>query len=239
MNSKKNRRAEKTGAPPEKRPSRQDRLSPRVLEAVRQEAKSFFRNARGSHDWDHTQRVYELCLRLGRKERADLDVLRLAALLHDIGRDEEDRSNGRTCHAEKGAVLARKILKKNGIDEERTAKIVRCIETHRYRGRIVPDSLEGKILFDADKLDSIGAVGVGRAFLFAGEVGARLHDPGIDVGKTKPYTKEDTAYREFLVKLSRIKARMFTAEGRRIARGRHKFMADFFRRLNRETVGKI
>ena len=239
MNSKRKRETKTAGAPRPKWPPRQDRLSPRVLEAVRQEAKSFHRSARGSHDWDHTERVYRLCLRIGRKERADLDVLRLAALLHDIGREEEDRSNGRTCHAEKGAILARKILSNNGIDEERTSKIVRCIETHRYRGRIVPDSLEGKILFDADKLDSIGAVGIGRAFQFAGEVGARLHDPGIEVQRTKPYTKEDTAYREFLVKLSRIKGRMFTAEGRRIARDRHKFMADFFRRLNRETAGKV
>jgi uncharacterized protein len=226
------------GAPRPKWPSRRDRLSPRVLEAVRQESQAFFRNARGSHDWDHTERVYELCFRLGRKERADLDVLRLAALLHDIGRDEEDRSNGRTCHAEKGAVLADKILRKHGIGAERIARVVRCIKTHRYRGRLVPDSLEGKILFDADKLDSIGAVGIGRAFLFAGEVGARLHDPKIKVQKTRPYTKEDTAYREFLVKLSKIEDRMFTTEGKRIARDRHKFMGDFFRRLNRETAGK-
>lgn len=215
------------------------RFSPQVLEAVRREAQKFFRRARGSHDWDHTERVYRLCLRIGRKEKADLDVLRLAALLHDIGREEEDMSNGRTCHAEKGAVLAARILKRHGIGVERIARVVRCIKTHRYRGRIVPDSLEGKILFDADKLDSIGAVGIGRAFLFAGEVGARLHDPRIEVGKTKPYTKEDTAYREFLVKLSRVKGRMFTAEGKRIAGERHKFMMDFFRRLNKETAGAL
>jgi uncharacterized protein len=239
MNSKERREANTKGARRPEYPSRKDRLSPRILETVRQESQAYFRDARGSHDWGHTERVYELCLRIGRKERADLDVLKLAALLHDIGREEEDRSNGRTCHAEKGAVLARKILEKNGIDEQKTAKIVRCIETHRYRGRLVPDSLEGKVLFDADKLDSIGAVGIGRAFLFAGEVGARLHDPKIEVRRTKPYTKEDTAYREFLVKLSRIKARMFTREARRMARERHAFMAEFFNRLNKETAGAL
>ena len=239
MNSKRNRRAEKTDALPAKHPSRRDRLSSQTLERIRKQAQAFFRSSRGSHDWDHTERVFRLCLRIGRKERADLDVLRLAALLHDIGREEEDRSYGRTCHAKKGAVLARKILSNNGIDEERTSKIVRCIETHRYRGRLVPDSLEGKILFDADKLDSIGAVGIGRAFLFAGEVGARLHDPGIEVQRTKPYTKEDTAYREFLVKLSNIKDRMFTAEGKQIALERHKFMTGFFDRLNKETAGAL
>jgi uncharacterized protein len=209
------------------------------LEAVRRASQAFFRNARGSHGWDHTERVYRLCLQIGRKERANLDVLRLAALLHDIGREEEDRTNGRTCHAAMGARLARKILIKHRVDEKLTDQIVRCIETHRYRGRFVPDSLEGKVLFDADKLDSIGAVGIGRAFLFAGEVGARLHDPKVEVRKTKPYTKEDTAYREFLVKLSRIKVRMFTSEGKRIARERYAFMAEFFDRLNKETVGAL
>jgi uncharacterized protein len=165
--------------------------------------------------------------------------LRLAALLHDIGREEEDRTNGRTCHAAMGARLARKILIKHRVAEKLTGQVVRCIETHRYRGRFVPDSLEGKVLFDADKLDSIGAVGIGRAFLFAGEVGARLHDPKVEVRKTKPYTKEDTAYREFLAKLSRIKVRMFTSEGKRIARERYAFMAEFFDRLNKETVGAL
>jgi uncharacterized protein len=239
MNSKRKREGKTAGPLRPKWPSRQDRLSSRILEAVRQESQASFLNARSSHDWDHTERVYRLCLRIGRKERADLDVLRLAALLHDIGREAEDRSNGRTCHAEKGAVLADEILRKHGIGAERIARVVRCIETHRYRGRIIPDSLEGKILFDADKLDSIGAVGIGRAFLFAGEVGARLHDPKIKVQKTRPYTKEDTAYREFLVKLSGVKDRMFTAEGKQIALERHKFMTGFFDRLNKETAGAL
>jgi len=215
------------------------KFSARVLKAVRLESQAFFRAARGSHGWDHTERVYELCLRIGRKEGADLDILRLAALLHDIGREEEDRSNGRICHAARGAVLAREILSTQGIDEAQAARVVRCIQTHRFRGRFVPDTLEGKILFDADKLDSIGAVGIGRAFLFAGEVGARLHDPKVKVRKTKPYTKEDTAYREFLVKLTRIRVRMFTSEGRRIARERYDFMVEFFRRLNKETAGVL
>jgi len=215
------------------------KLSARVLEAARQESQAFFQGARGSHDWDHTERVYRLCLRIGRKERADLDVLKLAALLHDVGREEEDRSGGRTCHAARGALLARRILEKWDLDQERIDRVVYCISTHRFRGRLVPDTLEAKILFDADKLDSIGAVGIGRAFLFAGEVGARLHDPRVDVRKTKAYSKEDTAYREFLVKLSRVKSRMFTAEGRRIARERHEFMTSFFRRLNKETAGAL
>jgi uncharacterized protein len=208
-----------------------------LFEAVRGEARACFGSARGSHDWDHTERVLELCLSIGRKEEADLEVLRLAAALHDIGREEEDRSGGRLCHGERGAAMAAKILARHDVDPEKIARVTHCIEAHRFRGRCRPLTLEAKVLFDADKLDSIGAVGIGRAFLFAGEVGARLHDPAVDVAETKPYTRDDTGYREFLVKLSRIRDRMFTREGKRIARERHYFMVEFFRRLTRETQG--
>lgn len=215
------------------------RLSNDLLEQIKEEAKSYFRRARGSHDWDHTKRVYQLCLRIGRKEKADLEVLKLAAILHDIGREEEDRSNGKVCHGERGAELARKIIEKHHIDKKNIARVIHCIETHRFRKTRLPKTREAKVLFDADKLDSIGAIGIGRAFLFAGEVGARLHDPNIAVAKTRPYTVEDTAYREFLVKLSRIKERMFTKEGKRIANERHKFMVGFFKRLNKEAAGLL
>jgi uncharacterized protein len=206
---------------------------------IRLEAKRHFRSARGSHDWDHTERVLRLCLRIGAREKADLDVLRLAAVLHDIGRAEEDASDGRICHSEAGAVRAAAILRAHGVDETALARIVHCIATHRFRKNAVPATTEARVLFDADKLDSIGAVGIGRAFLFAGEVGARMHNKGIDPAKTKPYTKEDTAYREFMVKLRHIKDRMHTREGKRIAAERHRFMVEFFDRLDRETDGNL
>lgn len=214
-------------------------ISSGLVSQVKEEARAFFRSARGSHDWDHTERVYRLCLRIGRKEKADLGVLKLAALLHDIGREEEDRSSGKVCHGRSGAALARKLLEGHNLDKAAVQAVVHCIRTHRFRKRAVPGTLEARILFDADKLDSIGAVGIGRAFLFAGEIGARLHDKGIDVRKTKAYSREDTAYREYLVKLARIKDRITTREGKRIAAERHRFMAAFFERLNKETDGTL
>jgi len=207
--------------------------------SITRAARRQFKSARGSHDWDHTERVCRLALRLGKKEKANLDVVRLAAILHDIGRAEEDRSNGRICHSEAGAALARKILARHGLDIETIRRVGDCIRTHRFRKSTVPATTEAKVLFDADKLDSIGAVGIGRAFLFAGEVGARLHNKDRDLSATKPYTKEDTAYREYMVKLRWVKARMFTAEGRRIAAGRHAYMVGFFARLNKETEGAL
>jgi uncharacterized protein len=214
-------------------------VSPALVSRVREEAGAFFRGARGSHDWDHTERVYRLCLRIGRKEKADLGVLKLAALLHDVGRGEEDRTQGKVCHARSGAALAEKILERQGSDAAVIRAVVHCIRTHRFRKGGAPRTLEARVLYDADKLDSIGAVGIGRAFLFAGEIGARLHDKAIDVARTEPYTREDTAYREYLVKLRRVRDRMTTREGRRIAAERHRFMATFFDRLNKETDGLL
>jgi uncharacterized protein len=214
-------------------------ISSVLVARIENEARGFFLDSRGSHDWDHTKRVLRLCLRIGRKEGADLDILKLAALLHDIGRGQEDRSGGRVCHGRTGAAMAGKLMALYGIDAGTIRDVVHCIRTHRFRKKAVPQTLEAKVLFDADKLDSIGAVGIGRAFLFAGEVGARLHDKEINLRKTKPYTRDDTAYREFLVKLGRVKDRMFTREGKLIAAERHRFMVQFFDRLNRETDGSL
>ena len=75
--------------------------------------------------------------------------------------------------------------------------------------------------------------------MFAGEIGSKLYNKDIDIEKTEEYTKDDTAYREFMVKLRHLKDRMFTEEGKRIAEGRHKFMVDFFNRLNKEVDGEL
>ncbi|MCX8094456.1 MAG: HD domain-containing protein [Candidatus Goldbacteria bacterium] len=192
-----------------------------------------------SHNWDHTERVVKLALHIARKEKADAFIVKIAALLHDIGRRKEDKTNGKIDHAKYGAKLARKILKKYKLKTEIIDKIAHCIEAHRFRGNIKPETKEAKCLYDADKLDSIGAVGIGRAFLFAGEVGAKLHNKDIDIKKTKPYTKEDTAYREYMVKLRYIKSKMLTNEGRRIAISRDAIMRDFFIRFIKEIKGVI
>ena len=209
------------------------------FQKIKEEAKTFFVDSKGSHDWEHTERVYNLCIRIGERENADMEILKLAAILHDISREKEDKSNGKIFHAEKGAVLAREILEKYNLEKEKINKIAHCIETHRFRGSKIPNSKEAKVLSDADKLDAIGASGIGRAFLFAGEVGAKLHNKDVDIENTKPYTKEDTAYREFVLKLSKIKDRMLTQRGKIIAEERHNFMKDFFNRLNKEVDGEL
>lgn len=211
-----------------------------LIEKIRSEAISHFEGTGPSHGWDHTERVLRLAHHIRETEGGDPVVIELAVLLHDIGRRLEDESLGEICHAEEGAKLARVILDRHGVDEDVVRRVIHCVEHHRFRGKDRPDTLEAKIVFDADKLDSIGAVGIGRAFLFAGENRARLHnDPDTDPMKAEAYSEEDTAYREFLHKLRHVHERMLTDEGKRLARERHDFMLIFFQRLNDEFAGRI
>lgn len=207
------------------------------FEKIREEVKEKFESAKGSHDWDHVERVFNLAMRIAKEEKADIEVIRYAAILHDIGREEQDRSNGAICHAEVGAKLAKEILEKNRFSQNFIQNVTHCIETHRFRKNNVPESLEAKILFDADKLDSIGAIGIGRAFIWSGEVGGRVHNKNADLRPEAEYGKEDTAYREFLFKLIKIKDRILTKTGKKIAKERHDFMVEFFERLNNEVDG--
>jgi len=209
-----------------------------LVSKIKIHAQKMFAASRGSHDWEHTLRVFQLCERIGAAEAVDMEVLLAAACLHDVGRGYQDTSGGKICHAEKGRELARPIIEPLPISMERKTNILHCIHAHRFRKPPLPGTPEARVLFDADKLDAIGAVGVARAFQFAGEVGARLHNPDVDVAKTRPYSDEDTGFREFKVKLSKIKDGMLTREGARMAGRRHAFMAAFFDRLQAEHRGE-
>ena len=208
------------------------------VENIKLLAKKMFEGANGSHDWDHTKRVCMLSRHIGAAEGSDMDVLLIATYLHDIGRCFQDASGGAVCHAEKGAQMAWPIIKDLPLSESRKENVIHCIRSHRFRGNHAPKTVEAKVLFDADKLDAIGAVGVARAFLFAGEIGARLHSPEISIEDSRSYSKDDTGFREFMVKLSRIKDKIQTKEGRKMAKERHDFMERFFKRFLEEYEGK-
>jgi uncharacterized protein len=209
-----------------------------LLEGIKKFARKHFNNSRVSHAWDHTLRVYRLCERIGPEEGADMDVLLAAAYLHDIGRAGQDASNGAVCHAREGARIARPFVRGLPISRDRKENIIHCIEAHRFRSHLEPNTLEAKILFDADKIDSIGAIGIARAYLFAGEVGARLHTPDVRLEDSLLYSENDTGFREYRVKLRKIRDRMLTKEGRRLADDRHVFMEDFFKQFITEYEGK-
>lgn len=209
------------------------------IDTIRKNAYTILSKGRGSHDREHTDRVVNMAVHIASKENADIEIVTTAALLHDIGRNEQDQGLGKISHADISAEMAGPILKKAGYTEEESRKIIHCIESHRFRKGPAPSTAEAMSLFDADKLDAIGAIGIGRAFVFAGEVGAAVHIPNLDIENTQSYTKEDTAYREFKVKLEKIKDRMYTSEGRKVAEARHEYMVAFFDRLDKEAKGLV
>ncbi len=209
-----------------------------ILHQIKIAARKWLDTANGSHDWQHTLRVVRLAKTIGESQAADLLVLETAAYLHDIGRSRQDKSKGELCHAQESARLAEPLVCGLNISGKRRDNILHCIASHRFRREPAPRTLEAKVLFDADKLDAIGAVGIARAYLFAGELGASLHNPDLPPEQARPYSKEDTGYREYVVKLSKVRGRMLTPKGREMAAERHAFMENFFNRFLEEYEGK-
>jgi len=208
-----------------------------MFEKIKQQIDKYF-DKNSSHDLDHTMRVYDMALYIWKNEWADLEILTMASLLHDIWRPKQYETKGKICHAEYWSILATDILKKLWVENNKIDHVVHCISTHRFRRGKTPETLEAKILFDADKLDSIGAVWIWRAFMYANEVWARLHnDERIDIEDTQEYWPEDTAYREYVFKLIKVKDKLFTNTAKKMAKKKHETMIKFFDSLNNEIWG--
>jgi len=203
------------------------------------EARSYYENADAIHDFEHVLRVLAMAERIGRAEGAAMEIVRTAALLHDVGR-AMDEAAGRD-HAAFGAEQVWKILADHPADKVQA--ISHAIAAHRFRAGPQPETLEAQVLFDADKLDAIGAVGVARAFAYGGVQGQRLWAPVEEVDTARWLEEGDdpaahTPVHEFVVKLSRLKERMFTHTGHAIAQERHAYMVAFFERLDAEARGE-
>ena len=211
------------------------RLWERVFERVRRE----LGDAPGCHDFAHTLRVLKNAERIASEEPGcDANAVRFGALLHDVARPEELASGGKLCHAALGAEKARRILQEEGCEDAVfAAHVSEIVRTHRYRGNLRPATPEARIVYDADKLDSLGAFGVARAFHFAGRIGACLHNTEREALASDSYSSQDSAYREYLVKLRGLPDHLLTEPARRIAADRAAFMRAFFDRLNAEQEG--
>ena len=181
-----------------------------------------------AHDFDHVLRVLANAQHIGATEDANMDILRTAVLLHDIARANQYRTG--KDHAAEGARLAREILEEAGQPDAFIEAVCHAIAAHRFRVNNPPKTLEAKILYDADKLDSIGAVGIARAFAFGGY-------------KNRPLWREDgddvhTTLQEFRVKLVKVKDTLFTHTARQIAQERHIYMVGFFEQMAAEVAGE-
>ena len=170
----------------------------------------------GSHGFDHTARVVRLCEVIGASEGADMAVLIPAALFHDIARPLEEETG--VPHEEEGARMAETLLRSIHYPEDHIPGIIHAIRAHRYSVGIAPETLEARVLVDADNLDAMGAVGIARTFLQAGERGGGILD-AID------HIRE---------KLLNLKSRMYTESARSIAEERHAFLTTFLETLDGE-----
>jgi uncharacterized protein len=194
-----------------------------------------------SHDLDHVRRVVRLSVHIARVEGADEVVVACAAWLHDMERGNEDA--GGEDHAVAGARMALEVLPGSNIfDQVEVETIADAIASHRFRSGPAPGSIEAMCLHDADKLDALGAVGVGRAYMMAGEHGQRLHsDVGLDASARHVGEIDHSRYspvEEYTVKLRHLPQRMTTNEGRRLAERRAAFMSSFFKELEAEVEGE-
>lgn len=199
-------------------------------------ARRFYDGADAAHDFDHVLRVLTLATKIARSEGADVEIVRAAALLHDVARVETSVTG--ECHAQAGARRACKILREHPV--ERVEAVTHAIAAHRFRQGPVPATLEAQVLFDADKLDAIGAVGIARAYTIGGQRNSRLWAdvPPDYVEGDLLSAREHTAVHEFVFKLSKLKDQMHTDTGKAIAEERHAYMVAFFQRLAQEVQGE-
>jgi uncharacterized protein len=202
---------------------------------------------------EHVLRVYNMCLHLAEEESdIDLDILKTSALLHDIARAKEDKDDsGNIDHAILGAEMAENILKDFGYSRDKIEAIKHCIVAHRFRTGNEPKSKEAKILFDADKLDVIGSIGIARSFMIAGQYGEKMFSnvpideyikdnlvDGKPNGRIKIISKHAPNL-EFETKFINIPNKLFTAKAKKIGEQRINFMKQFFDILNKDINGKL
>lgn len=200
-----------------------------------EEARRLYAVGDAAHDFDHVLRVTRLAIHIAQAEGADVTLVRLAALLHDVPTLDAARGD----HHRAAAEFARRWLIERGMGTEAVANIVHAIEAHRFRDQTVqPATREAQCLYDADKLDSIGAIGVGRVFAFAGAHGHRLWTESwreAASGGMPPDAQDYTPVHEFVFKLRRILPTLYTETARRIGAERHAFMQTFFDQLDAEV----
>ncbi|MCD1294708.1 metal-dependent phosphohydrolase [Methanocella sp. CWC-04] len=215
-----------------------------AIKKARDYAESLHRGFAPSHDFSHVERVYRLAERIATEEGADLFIVRMAALLHDIGRAEEKRANCREedIHDELSVKLSKPFLDDLGLDDMTKDAIIHAIATHRHRRGGSPQTLEARCLFDADKLDSLGAVGIARSYLWLGEHGRSVYYPDeewihIDPKNNSP--EIDSTQREWHIKLRHLKDKMYTDTGKAIAVERHERMARIIEEIEKEVKGII
>lgn len=213
----------------------------KLIQAVRNHIEQLFNNHSADHDFQHIERVTKLALHIGKIENADLTIVELAALLHDIS---DHKLNGGIIND--NARASRELLIELNASTEIIEKVCSIVDNVSYKGAGESDkigSIELAVVRDADRLDAIGAIGIARAFSFGGarnrpffdaSIPFQLHEKFEDYQKDKGHT-----INHFYEKLLLLKDRMMTIEGKRIAEKRHQIMLDFLEEFHNEWYVRI
>lgn len=189
-----------------------------------------------AHDKEHIYRVLYNAMIIAEKEsNVDYDVLIGACLLHDIGRQEQF-ANPSVCHAEVGAEKAYRFLLEQGFTKEYALQVRSCVLTHRFRKNRKPESLEAKILFDADKLDVVGAMGIARTLVYNGTLSEPLYsllpDGSVSSGEKD---SQPSFFHEYKRKLEKLYDHFYTDTAAQMANERKQIASDFYESLYREA----
>ena len=181
----------------------------------------------GSHDQSHLLRVWKNARGIQQKEGGDLELLAAAVLLHDcvaVEKNSPQRSQSSRLAAHKAEGLLRNL----GWTQLRADRVKHAIEAHSFSAGIAPETLEARILQDADRLDALGSVGIARCFYTAGRMNSRLYDPQDPRAQARELDDRVFALDHFQAKLLNPHDRFQTVEGARMAEQRHQRLERFF-----------
>ena len=208
-----------------------------LVEAALAFARTFFAGEGSGHDYWHTYRVWKTAVRLAEQEGADVETTALAALLHDV----DDAKLSPETAAEKRNAVA--FLRMHDVPEERIAVVTHIIGQVSFKGEdsVVPDSLEGKCVQDADRLDAIGAIGIARTFAFGGSRSRPIWNPEekprVHLREADYRAQGGCTINHFYEKLLLLKEMMNTPAARAMAEHRHRVMTDYLEEFYAEWEG--
>lgn len=199
-----------------------------------------------AHDFDHLARVIALAETIQAQEGGHLPTIWAAVAFHDIGQERERRHGGD--HALIGANMAADLLTGTHFPQKAIPIVQQAIRDHRLTGKNIPQSIEGRILYDADKIDCLGAIGIGRLYLITGRRNQKVYSPiptdivePVDplMMRTLRNQPDYSPSIEFQLLFSDLPDRMTTATGKTLAQERYSYMKAFFSRLRNEVEGEL